>query len=209
MTGNILIVKSYRATFPEFDMGSSQADKTLSHQRIVNAAAAQIRREGVASVNIAALMGEAGLTHGGFYRHFDSRDALIAEAVEAALDRNQYQNTENPSERGTGSLDAVIDAYLSPTHRDNPETGCAVAALASDVARGNEAARATYTTHVRQYLDRLAQHTSSSSPDAPYLTLAALVGALALARAVNDSTLSDELLERTARALREQRRTRR
>jgi TetR/AcrR family transcriptional repressor of nem operon len=184
-------------------MGSSQADKSLSHQRIVDAAAAQIRREGVASINIAALMSEAGLTHGGFYRHFGSRDELIAKAVEAALDRNPYQNVENPSERGTGSLDAVIDTYLSPEHRDNPETGCAVAALASDVARGDETARATYTTHVRQYLDRLARRGPSTSPDAPYLTLAALVGALALARAVNDPALSDELLMRTAHGLRE------
>jgi len=64
-------------------MGSSQADKSLSHERIIDAASAQIRREGVASINIAALMSEAGLTHGGFYRHFGSRDELIAEAVAA------------------------------------------------------------------------------------------------------------------------------
>jgi TetR/AcrR family transcriptional regulator, transcriptional repressor for nem operon len=184
-------------------MGSSQADKSLSHQRIIDAAAAQIRREGVASINIAALMGEAGLTHGGFYRHFGSRDELIAEAVEAALDRNPYQRAENPSKRGTGSFDAVIDTYLSSTHRDNPETGCAVAALASDVARGDETCRAAYTTHVRRYLDLLARHGPSTSPDAPYLTLAALVGAIALARAVDDPALSDELLTRTAHGLRE------
>jgi TetR/AcrR family transcriptional repressor of nem operon len=183
-------------------MGSSQADKSLSHERIIDAASAQIRREGVASINIAALMSEAGLTHGGFYRHFGSRDELIAEAIESALDRNPYQNAEKPSGRGTGSLDAVIDTYLSPTHRDNPETGCAVAALASDVARGDETCRAAYTTHVRRYLDLLAR-APSTSPDAPYLTLAALVGAVALARAVNDPALSDELLTRTARRLRE------
>jgi TetR/AcrR family transcriptional regulator, transcriptional repressor for nem operon len=184
-------------------MGSSQADKSLSHQRIIDAAAAQVRREGVASINIAALMSEAGLTHGGFYRHFGSRDELIAEAVEAALDRNPYQSGGNPSERKTGSLDAVIDAYRNPTHRDNPETGCAVAALASDVARGDETCRAAYTTHVRRYLDLLARHGPSTSPDAPYLTLAALVGAIALARAVDDPALSDELLARTAHGLRE------
>ena len=85
----------------------------------------------------------------------------------------------------------------------NPKTGCAVAALAADVARGDETARATYATHVRQYLDRLARHAPSTCPDAPYLTLAAPVGALALARAVNDPALSGELLTRTARGLRE------
>jgi TetR/AcrR family transcriptional repressor of nem operon len=184
-------------------MGSSQADKSLSHERIIDAASAQIRREGVASINIAALMSEAGLTHGGFYRHFGSRDELIAEAIGSALDRNPYQNAENPSGRGTGSLDAVIDTYLSPTHRDNPETGCAVAALASDVARGDETCRAAYTAHVRRYLDLLSQRAPSANPDAPYVTLAALVGAVALARAVNDPALSDELLTRTARSLRE------
>src|ERR1700739_4358093 len=184
-------------------MGSSQADKSLSHQRIIDAAAAQIRREGVASINIAALMSGAGLTHGGFYRHFGSRDELIAEAVEAALDRNPYQNAENPSERGTGSLDAVIDDYLSPAHRDDPETGCAVAALASDMGRGDETARAAYTTHVRRYLAGLARRAPSAGPDAPYVTLAALVGAIALARAVDDPELSDELLMRTAHGLHE------
>jgi TetR/AcrR family transcriptional regulator, transcriptional repressor for nem operon len=182
-------------------MGSSQADKHLSHQRIVDAAAAQIRREGVASVNIAALMGEAGLTHGGFYRHFGSRDELITEAVEAALDKNPYQNLQNPRERGTGSFDEVIDTYLSPEHRDNPETGCAVAALASEVARGDKVARAKYTAHVRRYVDRLTRYAPPTCPDAPYVTLAALVGAIALARAVDDPTLSDELLARTARGL--------
>jgi TetR/AcrR family transcriptional repressor of nem operon len=190
-------------------MGTSQADKAASHERIIDAAATQIRRGGVGSLNVASLMSDSGLTHGGFYRHFASRDALITEAVETALEQssNGYRASKSPDgPRAARSLHDVIDEYLSPPHRDDPGSGCAIAALASDVARGNEDARAAYTHHVRGYLDRLTAAMSRSSGeagDAPYVTLAAMVGALVLARAVNDPTLSDELLSRTARGLRD------
>jgi len=189
-------------------MGSSQADKAASHERIVDAAGTQIRRGGVASLNVANLMNDAGLTHGGFYRHFASRDALIAEAVEVALERGKYQTSKRAPLRpsATRSLHEVIDTYLSQEHRDDPGTGCAIAGLASDVARGGEDVRATYTTHVSGYLDQLRvalQGRAGGAEDAPHLTLAALVGALVLARAVSDPRLSDELLSHTARALHE------
>ena len=119
-------------------MGSSQADKAASHQRIVTAAAARIRRAGVDGLSVADLMGEAGLTHGGFYRHFGSRDDLVAEAVEAALTRGSKRAEAAARQGGTEGLAATIDAYLSPASPRQPETGCAVAALPADIARSSQ-----------------------------------------------------------------------
>ena len=137
-------------------MGSSQADKAASHQRIVTAAAARIRRAGVDGLSVADLMREAGLTHGGFYRHFGSRDNLVAEAVEAALTHGSRRAEAAARQGGPEALAATIDSYLSLLHRDKPETGCAVAALPADIARGGQRARAAYTAQVRRYLDLLA-----------------------------------------------------
>jgi TetR/AcrR family transcriptional regulator, transcriptional repressor for nem operon len=181
-------------------VGSSQADKAASHERIVNAAARRIRSHGVEGVSVAELMREAGLTHGGFYRHFDSREDLIAEAVAAALAHGS-RRAEAAARHGPAVLGAAIDAYLSPLHRDKPETGCAVAALPADIARGNPRARAAYTAQVRRYLDLYAALTPDGSPGDPYLIVAALAGAIALARAVDDPALSDAILDQTAQAL--------
>ena len=179
-------------------MGSSQAEKAASHERIVKAAAARIRRDGVDGVGVADLMRDAGLTHGGFYRHFGSREDLVAEAVEAALAHGSRRSEAAAHLGGPEALAMIIDGYLSPLHRDKPETGCAVAALPSDIARGGQRARAAYTAQVRRYLDLLA---GMRPGEDPYLILAALVGAIALARAVDDPGLSDEILERVARTL--------
>src|SRR4029077_15356739 len=175
-------------------VGSSQADKAASHQRIVTAAAARVRRAGVDGLSVADLMREAGLTHGGFYRHFGSRDDLVAEAVEAALTHGSRRAEAAARQGGPEALAATIDAYLSPIHRDKLETGCAVAALPTDIARSSQRARAAYTAQVRRYLDLFAALTPADDPDDPYLILAVLVGALAPAQSVNDTSLSDETL---------------
>ena len=158
-------------------MGSSQADKAASHQRIVTAAAARIRRAGVDGLSVADLMREAGLTHGGFYRHFGSRDDLVAEAVEAAVAHGSKRAEAAARQGGPEALAATIDAYLSALHRDKPETGCAVAALPADIARSSQRARGAYTAQVRRYLDLLAGLTPAGEPDDPPFILATLVGA--------------------------------
>jgi TetR/AcrR family transcriptional repressor of nem operon len=182
-------------------VGSSRADKAANHERIVTAAAARIRRDGVQGTGVADLMRDAGLTHGGFYRHFGSRDDLVAEAVEAALAHGSRRAEAAARLGGPEALAMTIDAYLSPLHRDKPETGCAVAALPTDIARSSQRAQTAYTTQVRRYLDLFAALTPAGDPDDPHLILAALVGAIALARAVNDPALSDEILDKVARAL--------
>ncbi len=183
-------------------MGSSQADKAASHERIVKVAARRIRRDGIESVSVAELMKQAGLTHGGFYRHFDSREELMAEAIATALAQGSERLQASAKLSGPAGLAAIIDGYLGRPHRDKPETGCAVAALPTDIARCGRRARAAYSRQVRGYIEALAELTPSRDLDQPHLILAALVGALLLARAVDDLGLSDEILERTAGALR-------
>jgi TetR/AcrR family transcriptional repressor of nem operon len=182
-------------------VGSSQADKAASHERIVKTASRRIRRDGIDSISVAELMKDAGLTHGGFYRHFDSRDDLVAEAVDTALVQGSERIYAAAKLGGRAALTAIIDGYLSPLHRDKPETGCAVAALPGDIAHANPHSRAAYSRQVRSYVDLLAELTAAGDPDEVRLILSALVGAIVLARAVDDRGLSDEILDSVSRAL--------
>lgn len=186
-------------------MGSSQAEKEASRKRIVEAAAAQIRRDGIDAVRVSELMHEAGLTHGGFYRHFDSREQLIEEAIDAALtEGSRKTDTAAGVDRGA-ALAQVIEGYVSKAHRDNPQVGCGVAALPADVSRCGSRARQAYGRQVRRYIDGLvgliAPAEADVQRDEAVLILSALVGAVSMARAVDDAELSDEILMRTGRAL--------
>lgn len=203
ITSVILNVKCQCQT--KIKMGSSRSEKAASHERIVSAAAAQIRRDGTDAVRVSELMREAGLTHGAFYRHFGSRDDLIAEAIDAALTDGSRRANPSPDMDPASALLAIIDGYLTQAHRDHPELGCAVAALPADVSRGSTGAREAYGRQVRSYIDRLVglmpDAESEADREEAMLTLAALVGAVSMARAVYDTELSDEILAWTERAL--------
>ena len=137
-------------------MGTSQAAKAASHDRILDIAAARIRRDGIGSLAVSELMKEAGLTHGGFYRHFDSREQLVAEAAQRALTQGSAWTMAAAELGGQRGYTALVDGYLSARHRDHPESGCAVACVAADVARAGGSAQATYTNQVQEYLAMLA-----------------------------------------------------
>ena len=188
-------------------MGSSQAAKAATHDRILDLAAAQIRRAGVDSLSVAELMKQAGLTHGGFYRHFESREALIAEATERALTQGSARAIAAADLGGKRGYLAVVRGYLSAQHRDHPETGCAVASSAEDVARTGGAVCTAYARQVREYLTVLeALLDEAATPDArraAVMTLSVLVGAVSMARAVGDPALSDQILADAAAALSE------
>ena len=139
-------------------MGHSQATKR-EHHETVGVAATLLREDGLDGVGVADLMRDAGLTHGGFYRHFESRDELVAEAVERAL-HDGGQAMAAVAESPRDPLAAVIDAYLSTTHRDNLGTSCAVTTLAADIARSNARAQAAYTEPGR----RLHRHAGLAPP---------------------------------------------
>ena len=189
-------------------MGHSKADKADSHDRIVRTAAARYRENGVDGIGVADLMKDAGLTHGGFYRHFASRDELVLEAIERALHDGGQRVTGALASSKQPSLTILVDAYLSAAHRDNLATSCAVATLAGDVARSNERVRGAYTQQVSAYLELLAKLISAdkrrSKRTKAIAALSALVGAVSIARAVNDEKLSREILKSAADELKAQ-----
>lgn len=182
-------------------MGHSKADKAESHERIVKIAAARFREAGLDGIGVADLMKEAGLTHGGFYRHFDSRDDLVAAAVENALAQGAQRLGRIVERNGDQAYEAMVDAYLNRNHVDRLDSGCALVALAADMVRADRRTRAAYTRQVQNYLTLFEGLLKSGEPEArrrAVTVLSALVGALALARAVDDEALTTEILESVA-----------
>jgi TetR/AcrR family transcriptional repressor of nem operon len=168
--------------------------KAATRRRIVEIAAARFRRDGVAGTGIAGLMAEAGLTHGGFYAHFDSKEDLVREALAAALDQTQARMDKACEAAG---LEGLLRRYLRPAHRDTPEQGCAIAALAAEIARHDSATRAVFSNRVEALVARIAAQLPAQPPPRPAAIgiLSVLLGALQMARAVTDKSLSDTILE--------------
>src|SRR5216683_8325254 len=180
-------------------MGShSRAEKAETHERIVSLASKRFREKGLTGIGIAELMKEAGLTVGGFYKHFGSRDELVAEAVSAAF--GIWQRQKEAAESGGQPLyfAKLIDDYLSDVHRKNPGAGCAFSALAPEIARSDKRTRALTSEQVRNDLELivglLPGEDKRAARSRAILTFSALVGAMALARAVSDEALSREIL---------------
>src|SRR3954469_21021759 len=124
-------------------MRQSREEKARTHDRIVEVAARRIREEGIEGPGVAEIMKAAGLTHGGFYKHFASRDDLVAEAADRAFAAGN-DAMESLTEGGEDPLAAFVDWYTSADHRDNPGDGCAVVALGSDVPRADARVRVAY-----------------------------------------------------------------
>jgi TetR/AcrR family transcriptional repressor of nem operon len=184
-------------------MGHSRVDKTKTHKRIVKIASRRFREKGLAGVGIADLMKEAGLTVGGFYKHFDSRDALVAEAVSSAFGAWKRQVDAAASGGPPVSYAKLIDDYLNEAHRDDPGAGCAFSALAEEIARSDKRTRALASEQIRNDIQLLADllprkakdENKAAARSKAILTFSALVGAMALARAVSDEALSREILK--------------
>jgi TetR/AcrR family transcriptional regulator, transcriptional repressor for nem operon len=175
-------------------MGHSRDDKARSHERIVEIAAARLRESGTAGPGVAELMRAAGLTHGGFYKHFDSRDDLVAEAVERALrDNDGFMTTLRAGAADAhAALGLFVDWYTSAEHRDTPGAGCAVVSFGADAPRADQRVRTAYTGQVQRYLVHLEALLGDRKRAAA--ALSALVGAVLVARAVGPGALSDEIL---------------
>ena len=177
-------------------MGHSQADKALSRERILSEAAGQVREAGLESVSVGKLMRSAGLTHGGFYNHFESRADLLAQALERALveGRKAWLATERPDDKPR-SFETTVRRFLSRSHRDSRATGCAVAALASDVARADEQSRAVMSQHINDFVSQTASSLPNRDEGDALLAVSAMVGALLLSRVQADPRQSDALLK--------------
>lgn len=180
--------------------------KEATHERIVEVAARAIRRSGYGGTGVADIMKEAGLTHGGFYAHFASREALLAEAAdragaEAVAAAAQIADAA-PAQQG---LSALLRSYLSKAHREGIEIGCPIAALGSEMPRQAPEVRRVATRHIKAMVDVVARQQpdwgQSGAHEQALVTVATMVGALMLARAVDEPKLSDALLEATLKHL--------
>jgi TetR/AcrR family transcriptional repressor of nem operon len=176
-------------------MGASQDQKAENHDRIVDVAARQIRRQGTEAPSVAEIMSAAGLTHGGFYKHFESRDDLVAEAADRAL-TDSAAAAAAVTEGAADPLAAFVDWYVSADHRDNPADGCAVVALGGDAPRAERRVRAAYRQQVERYLAHLEEMLGGEVDvrRRAVVALTTMVGAVLVARAVDDEALSDEIL---------------
>ena len=174
--------------------------KKVTHERIVETAARAIRRSGYDGTGVADIMKEAGLTHGGFYAHFDSREAMLAEAAdragaEAVASAERIVATV-PPER---ALHSLMQFYLSKEHVEDVESGCPFAALGSEMPRQAPEVRRSATRRIKEMIDLVARQSpdwgQSGAHENALVTVAAMVGTLVLARAVDDPRLSDALRE--------------
>ena len=176
-------------------MGVSRQQAAENRSAIVAAAERLFRVRGVDAVGLTELMKEAGFTQGGFYNHFKSKDALVAEVMEKAM----QDRADSPN---AGSLDAQVALYLSAAHRDNVEAGCPLSGFAGDAPRLTDAARACYAHGLATYLDRLERMvavegaTPAQTRRDAVAVVSQMVGALVLSRAIacTDPALADEIL---------------
>jgi TetR/AcrR family transcriptional repressor of nem operon len=181
--------------------------KQRTRERIVNEAAEAIRLHGPDKVGVATLMAKAGLTHGGFYAHFKSKDDLVQAAISSMFDeqyaRFQQWTDDLPPAEG---LENYIDRYLSQLHRDHPEKGCPVAALFSDVGRMPSKARKGFDNGLSRMIGGISELIKAlPRPEPTALAtsiVAEMVGALAMARAVADQNRSKAILEAAKRSVR-------
>ncbi len=180
-------------------MRYAEDHKARTHQRIVDEAAERFRRDGIGATGLQPLMKALGLTHGGFYAHFASKDALVEEALRASAERlMEYRQVTG------GDLAEFIDFYLSPGHRANPGKGCPIPTMCAELGQRGQASPITDQL-VGDRLELIEN--ALPGPDAERRSiamLAALVGALTLSRSVADPRLADRILEATRGWLLEQ-----
>ena len=186
-------------------MKVSRAQAEANRQRVVEVAGRLLRENGLDGIGVDGLMQGAGLTHGGFYKSFGSKEALAAEACGQVMARSTARFEALVGEAGKDALATFVNAYLSTTHRDNPGSGCAFATLGADAGRRGDAVRSVFTKGLRSMVDQVARIVPrrgvDRQRDAALATVAGLVGAIVLARAVDDPELSHDLLAATRRAL--------
>ena len=173
-----------------------------TREKILKTPSHEFRKNGIVATGLADLMHEAGLTRGGFYKHFDSRDELVAEALSDAFGVWQRQKAATASSGRPLSFEKLIDDYVSDVHRRNPGAGCAFSALAPEIARSDKRTRSLTTDQVKADLELLAGllpgKDKRQARSRAILTFSALVGAMSLARAVSDEDLSREILNTVA-----------
>jgi Transcriptional regulator len=187
-------------------MRKSKIETAETRRRIIEVAAQQFRSKGIQATGVNEVMSEAGLTHGGFYRHFESKNQLVAEACElgftAVVDSF---NALASNAQGKAGFKSIIDDYVSTGHRDNAADGCPLAGMGSELARADETTREAATEGFNRMVAVLAERVGDSQADTAnsdaVFALAAMVGALTLSRIVTDPAASDAILQTVKRHL--------
>ena len=180
-------------------MRYSREHKQETHARIVRKASVRLREKGAHGVGVADLMKEAGLTHGGFYAHFDSREALVIEAFAYAMDRSMEHWRKAAEQIPTDKrLAMIVDTYLTPIHRDDPGHGCAVPTLGAEIVRESPKTRKAFAAKLEQMIDMMAEQMPDASGKTARkraaATLATMMGTMVLSRIAGTSEFSDEIL---------------
>src|ERR1700712_5156040 len=181
-------------------MRYSKEHKLETHARIVRKASVRLREKGAHGVGVADLMKEAGLTHGGFYAHFDSREAMVIEAFGYAMDRSTERwrrlAEQTPPEK---RLATIVNSYLTPAHRDDPGHGCAVPTLGAEIARESPKTRKAFAGRLEQMVEMLADQIPDVSRKAArkqaMASLATMMGTVVLARVAGTGEVSDDILD--------------
>jgi TetR/AcrR family transcriptional repressor of nem operon len=188
-------------------MKKSKLESAETRRRIVKTAAAEFRRNGINGTGLSDLMGAAGLTHGGFYRHFGSKDQLVAEACSAAMESVVETTKAAAAHRPAKSrLQAIAERYLSMDHRDDRSDGCPLAGLGSELARSDDSTRAAATAGFLKLVDAVAGESGRTTKPGvakarALVALSAMIGAVTMSRIVTDSKLSAAILQQTKKHL--------
>ncbi len=180
-------------------MRYSKEHKQETHTRIVRKASVRLREKGAHGIGVADLMKEAGLTHGGFYAHFDSREALVIEAFNYAMDRSTERwrklAEETPPEK---RFAAIVDSYLTTLHRDDPGHGCAVPTLGAEIARESAKTRKAFAARLDEMIEMMADQVPELPRKAAraqaIAAIATMAGALVLSRVAGSGEFSEEIL---------------
>jgi TetR/AcrR family transcriptional repressor of nem operon len=175
-------------------MRYEKGHKEATRQKIVEVAAAEFRRNGIEGIGVADLMAKAGLTHGGFYSHFKSKEELVRAALEESAKKSRMRKI---AEEG-GTLEEIVHWYLRPEHRDVPERGCAIAALVAEIGRHPQGTRKEMTASIERLLGTISTRLPEGNANRGKTAIgifSVILGALQLARTVSDKKLSDNILE--------------
>jgi TetR/AcrR family transcriptional regulator, transcriptional repressor for nem operon len=176
-------------------MRKSREEAAQTRKRIVTTAAGEFRKNGIVASGLNDLMKAAGLTHGGFYKHFESKDQLVTEACAEAVETAIFERLASAVSEGTGAA----AAYLSTDHRENPAAGCPLSAIGSELARNDEKTRAVATDGFLKLVEIMAGQFGKVPPDVArrraLVAVSTMIGALTMSRVVTDPELSAEILK--------------
>ncbi len=175
--------------------------KADTHKRVVEAAARRFRKDGIEATGVVDLMADAGLTHGGFYAHFPSKETLVREALAAASERSRNhlgRQVEKARSEGTDPIEAIVRSYLTATHRDRPDRGCSVAALGAEIARRPRKTKDAFTAGLCNTLGVIEGALPEGTRDRRNTAVAVfstMIGALQLSRTIADADMSQAALD--------------